>query len=294
MSYVVDAHFHVWSTKTHPWLKNVVGGGHIAGDFAPIIEYSIDDYIKDARPAGVAKAVHVETVIDPLEETRFLSELPSKNELGFPQGIVAHCDLHADDAARILEAQSKYERVRGIRQLLDYHPTCKELRQAPHDKFLDDPAWLKGLALLEKYNFSFDMHVTYNQMERASRVIGNHPNIQFIIDHNGLPYDKDEETVKAWQEGLKKISQNSNVAIKLSGYAMLDRYWTAESTKPLIEFTVTTFGADRCMFASNYPVDKINSTYQGCLDALKANIARFSDAEQTNILAKTAERVYRI
>ena len=91
--------------------------------------------------------------------------------------------------------------MRGIRQLLDYHPTCKELRQAPHDKFLDDPAWLKGLALLEKYNFSFDMHVTYNQMERASRVIGNHPNIQFIIDHNGLPYDKDEETVKAWQEG---------------------------------------------------------------------------------------------
>ena len=116
-------------------------------------------------------------------------------------GIVAHCDLSSPNVEAILLEHSKYPRVKGIRQLLDYHPKRNNLQQAPHDNYLTNPVWQKGIGLLEKYNFSFDLHVVSYQMERASEVMRMYPNVQFIVDHNGLPVDRDEEGIKLWKEG---------------------------------------------------------------------------------------------
>lgn len=109
--------------------------------------------------------------------------------------------MSAPNVEEILSEHCKYPRVKGIRQLLDYHPKRKDLQQAAHDNFLTDPAWQRGIALLEKYNLSFDLHIVSYQMERASQVIRMNPNIQFIVDHNGLPVDRDEEGVRLWKEG---------------------------------------------------------------------------------------------
>lgn len=296
MAGVVDAHFHVWSPNTHPWLKNLIGGGHIAGDFAPIVEYSIEQYTSDAYPAGVRKAVYVETVWpgDPVGETLWLEDIARTSKYGFPQGVVAYCDLSAPNVETVLSQHSKYDRVKGIRQLLDYHPSRKDLQQAPHDNYLTDPAWQRGVGLLEKYNFSFDLHIVSHQMKRASQVIRMYPNVQFIVDHNGLPVDRDEEGIKLWREEMRQLSQYANVTVKLSGMAMIDRQWTADNIRPFLLHTIETVGPERCMFASNFPVDKVNADYSVLLEAVKKNIAHLPTTDQQCILATTAERVYRL
>ena len=202
--------------------------------------------------------------------------------------------------------------MKGIRQLLDYHPSRKDLRQAPHDNYLTDPAWQSGLGLLEKYNLSFDLHVISCQMERASQVIRIYPNLQFIVNHNGLPVDSDEEGTKLWKEGkiyvdmdillydaivpagMKQLSQHANVTVKLSGMAMIDRQWNADSIRPFLLHSIENFGPDRCMFGSNFPVDKVNADYSSLLEAVRKNIAHLSTHDQWCILATTAERIYRL
>ena len=80
--------------------------------------------------------------------------------------IVGHCDLSSSDVESVLKRHCQSNRMRGIRQILNYHPDNMIYSEAPHDNFLTDPQWLKGLALLEKYNLSFEMHVLPRQMHR--------------------------------------------------------------------------------------------------------------------------------
>ena len=83
-----------------------------------------------------------------------------------PLAIVGHCDLSSSDAESVLQQHCQSNRMRGIRHMLNYHPEKMIYSEAPHDNFLTDPQWLKGLALLEKYNLSFEMHVLPRQMHR--------------------------------------------------------------------------------------------------------------------------------
>ena len=80
-------------------------------------------------------------------------------------GIVAYCDLSASDANEVLTEHCKYANMRGIRQMLDYHPVREQWRQAPHDKFMENPDWLAGLSLLPKHKLSFDMQIHVPQMQ---------------------------------------------------------------------------------------------------------------------------------
>lgn len=94
--------------------------------------------------------------------------------------------------------------------------------------------------------------------------------------------------------GMKQLSQHANVAVKLSGMAMIDRQWNADNIRPFVTYSTETFGPERCMFASNFPVDKINADYAPLLDAVKKNIAHLPAQAQSCILADTAERVYKL
>ena len=115
--------------------------------------------------------------------------------------IIGHADLTSENLEDVLQQHCQSKRFRGIRHMLNHHPDKPQYSETSHDNYLTDPVWRKGVELLEKYNLSFEMHVLPHQLKRAADVVKHFPKVMFMINHCGIPYDKDSETTKIWNDG---------------------------------------------------------------------------------------------
>ena len=160
--------------------------------------------------------------------------------------------------------------------------------------WLSDPNWHRGYALLEKYRLSFDLQVYCHQMADAAALAGAFPNIQVMLNHAGLPHRRDPDYVASWRRGMRTLAERPNVAAKISGLAMFDHDWTAESIRPFVLDTIEIFGVERCMFASNFPVDRLHSDYDAIWTAFDRITADFSETERRQLFHDNALRLYRL
>lgn len=120
--------------------------------------------------------------------------------------VVAGADLSDVNVEEVYRKHCQSKRVRGIRQLLNFHPTKPQYSEQVHDNFITDPQWQSGFALLEKYNLSFDLHILAGQMQRSADLVRKFPNIPVMLNHCGAPYERDEAAMKVWKEGtVEKI-----------------------------------------------------------------------------------------
>lgn len=294
---LVDAHMHLWDLSRHyyGWLQDDPLPNNPAGDMTPIARrnYLVADYLMDTSAAEIAGAVHVECGLPldkQLSETDWLNELA--DETGLPSAIVAGAVLEHPDADAHLAAQVARARVRGVRQIINWH--ADKAKTYSSRDMLDDADWQRGFGLLAKHGLSFDMQLYPGQMGKAAQLAARHPDTAIIINHAGMPTDRDEASLKIWRAGLTRLAMRPNVSIKVSGLAMVDRAWTAESLAPFICFVIDTFGSDRAMFGSNFPVEKVHGAFKAHLDAFLAAIADYSEADRAALLEGTARRVYRI
>jgi len=214
--------------------------------------------------------------------------------LGIPNGIVGYADFSADNIESILQDHLQYRNFRGIRQMLDYHPTVPAWRQTSRGDWMSDPKWRAGFALLEKYQLSFDLQIHSPQMREAADLIKEFPNIQFILNHVGFPFEKDEDSLELWRGGLKAIAQYPNVAVKISALVVADHSWTIDSLRPFVLCAINTFGVHRCMFASNFPVDKIQASFEGLFSAYKEIVKEYSRDDQKKLFSENALHFYRL
>jgi predicted TIM-barrel fold metal-dependent hydrolase len=292
---IVDPHMHLWDLKRirYPWLTPPLGPS-VAGDLSTIArDYRIDDYLADANGWTVAKVVHVDAGAHPeeaLNETRWLQE--TSDAKSYPNGIVAFAALDAKDAERVLAAQADHRNVRGIRHILNWHRDPSK-SYTPRN-LLQDDQWKRGYALLRKFNLSFDLQIYPGQMEDAARVAAEHPDTQVILNHAGMPVDRDDDGLALWRKGMAALAAQPNVAVKISGLAMMDWDWTPERIRPFVLHTIELFGADRAMFASNFPVDRIHGSFSKYFDAYHQLVADFTLAEKRKLFGENAERIYRL
>ena len=296
---IVDAHMHLWDLEKirYPWLTPPLPVG-ITGDVGSIARtYLLDDYLRDAGVAGgkveVGKIVHVEAGAHPadsLQETRWLQSVARSR--GFPQAIVAHAQLNDPNVEALLAEHASHRNVRGIRQILNWHADPKKT-YTPRN-LLEDPAWHRGFASLRKYNLSFDLQIYPTQMPAAAELARRHSDTLLILNHTGMPADRDAAGLQAWRAGMQALAQQPNVAVKISGLAMLDWQWTTDSLRPFVLQTLEIFGAQRCMFASNFPVDRLFGSYTRQYGAYQALAAHLSAAERDQVFVSNAERIYRI
>jgi predicted TIM-barrel fold metal-dependent hydrolase len=292
---IVDPHHHLWDPgrNTYPWLQ---GEMHDRGwgDLRPLqMPYLAADLLADAAGQGLQKSVHVQANFDPsnpVGETAWLEEVAA--ESGFPHGIVGFADFSSPDVGSVLEGHSRYPRMRGIRQVLNRHPN-PVLNRAPKD-FLADGTWQKNLGLLQRYGWSFDAQVYYQQMPALAALARRYPDLQFVLDHAGMPVERDAAGIEGWKRGMQQLAACPNVAVKLCGYGMVDTRWTVDSIRPFVVQPIEWFGPERCMFASNFPVDRLMASYDRLWDAFREITAGFSVAELRQLFAGTAERIYRI
>jgi predicted TIM-barrel fold metal-dependent hydrolase len=296
---IVDAHMHLWDLAriSYPWLTPPLPVG-ITGDVSPIARnYLLDDYLRDVAPGEsrvrVVKVVHVEAGADPadsLAETKWLQAIADAR--GFPHGIVAHAELEKPGAAALLSRHAAHRNVRGIRQILNWHPDPAKT-YTPRD-LLSDESWQRGFALLARHNLSFDLQIYPSQMPAAARLAARHPDTPIILNHTGMPLEKDAAGLDAWRNGMRLLAAQPNVSVKVSGLAMLDWHWSRESLQPFVLETLEIFGADRAMIASNFPVDRLFGTFSGFYDTYRSLLAGASGEERSRLFARNAERIYRI
>jgi predicted TIM-barrel fold metal-dependent hydrolase len=109
-----------------------------------------------------------------------------------------------------------------------------------------------------------------------------------------MPVDRTPAEIDGWKKGMKLLASASNVSCKISGLGMADWKWTVDSIRPFVLDAIDAFGVERCMFASNFPVDKLFSSYDAVFDAFKAMTNDFSDSERRALFHDNAERVYRL
>jgi len=293
---IVDPHIHLWDTRyvRYPWLER--RGLAFSGDNRLLPDpYLVQQLLREATDVEVLRSVHVEAnPADAVTEVQWLQALADDPvNRGHPHGIVAYADLTAADVAATLERLSAFRNVRGIRQIVNRH---EDVRYNYVDRdFLNDPIWRANLRRLLSYNWSFDLQLYPHQVSSALEVIESIPGLTFIVNHTGMFVDRSGALGwRQWRQALRDLASYSNVAIKISGLAMFDHEWTIESFRPYVLQAIDVFGADRCLFASNFPIDRLHGSYGALWRAYTDLIDGAAEPERERMLRSNAIRYYRL
>lgn len=293
---IVDPHHHLWDRERHhyPWLAKPVVSG-IVGDTTPLCRnYLVADFMADHGDLEVVKSVHLQAEIDhdlSVEETRWLQSLADAGP-GFPHGIVAFADLSAPDVETVLAAHCESANMRGIRQILNIHRDPQKTFVTRD--YMADEAWQRGFGLLAKHGLSFDMQLYGPQMAQGAATARRHADTRIVVNHTGMPIDRDPDGIAGWRQGMRELAACPNVTVKISGLGMTDHRWTTDSIRPFVLETIEIFGTGRCLFASNFPVDRLFSSYAAVWAAYDEITREFSADERAALFCGNAERVYRL
>jgi predicted TIM-barrel fold metal-dependent hydrolase len=288
---VIDAHHHIWRQADLAWLKGPMQP-RIFGPYEPIRrDYPIEEYLGDARPAGVVKSVYVQTNWPPggeLTEAEWVQAVADRH--GFPHAFVGYADLAAPDVAQTLDRLAAYANLRGIRQQLHWHEN-PQYRFAARPDLMNDPGWRRGLEQVAKRGLIFELQVFAGQMCDAAALARDFPGVPFVLLHAGMLEDRSPAGWEAWRRGMALLAASPNVAVKLSGLGTFRHRCDAAEWRAVIEETVALFGAERCLFGSNFPIEKLWTSYAALVAAVEAAV---KPEQRDAVFHDTAARLYRI
>lgn len=292
----VDAHVHFWDLARlhYAWLTPPFADDGPNGS----VEAIARDFLPDAYRAALSEwnlvgAVHVDAGADAaqaVDETAWLEGLATDGAL--PSGIVAFAALDAPDAAAVLAAQAAYPRVRGIRQIVNWHPDPRR-SYTPRD-VTRDAGWAEGFARLADHDLSFDLQCYPAQMPAVADLAARHPRVPVIVNHMGMPVLSDPDGLDAWRAGLRRLAALPHCSIKISGMGFALRDWTIDTVRPLILDVIALFGPTRCMFASDVPTDLLFGSVDRHFDAYHSIVADFTRDERRDLFGRNANRIYRL
>ena len=291
---IVDAHHHIWRQADLPWLQGP-SVPRIFGDYDAIKrDYLIDEFLRDLVGTGVTKSVYVQAnwpAARAVDEVAWVQGVADAS--GWPHGIVGFADLTLDTAAETMRAQAHFALMRGVRQQLHWHENPL-YRFAARPDVMNDARFRKNLAMLQDYDWLFELQVFASQMVDAAKLAHDFPDITFVLQHAGMPEDRSPQGLKAWREGMERLADRANVIAKLSAMGTFVRRNDPAHVAAIVHETVAIFGADRCVWGSNFPIEKLWARYADVLDATVQALSTLPYAEQRMILFSNAVRIYRL
>ncbi len=307
---IVDPHHHLWPK--------------------PHLSYDLEELWSDTQDGHkVVQTVFLECGsayrtdgpdhLRPVGETEFVaaaaeraSRQPEKAQIA---GIVAHTDLRRADLDEILDAHvaSAKGLFRGIRHsgsLDESGATLSIAGRAPKGLF-SDPAFRRGVARLGELGFTYDTWVYHHQLKDYATLARAVPGTVMILDHFGTPLGvgpyagKRDEIFAKWKDDIAEVAACPNVHAKLGGLAMPDNGFSwntrdipptsdefVEAQAPWYHRAIKVFGPERCMFESNFPVDRLSLSYRTLWNGLKKIAADYPEAAQAAMFSGTARKVY--
>lgn len=291
MTDIVDAHFHIWRQADLPWLVGAMQP-RIFGPYEPIRrDYPIEEYLAECRAAGVSGSVYVQANWAParaMDEVRFVAE--QARRAAFPMAIIAYADMLADDVRPQLDQLAAEPAVRGVRMQLHWHENPL-YRFAQTADLARDPKLQRNVARLADYGWSFDLQVFAGQMEGAVDLALACPGVIFVLQHAGMLEDLTPSGIAAWRAGMKRLAACPNIVSKLSGLGTFLRRNDPAHIAFVTGETRALFGAERCLFGSNFPIEKLWTTYAALASAHRAGVPA---ADHDHVFNRTARRVYRL
>jgi len=291
---VIDAHHHIWRQADLPWLV----GPMVPRIFGPYEEirrdYPIAEYLHDIVGSDVEKSVYVQANwAKERAEDEVAWVQQTADESGWPHAIVGYADLLAEDVRPQLDRLKKYPLLRGVRMQLHWHDN-PQYRFASRADLADDKIFRRNFSAFADYDLSFDLQVFSDQMAGAARLAGEFPETTFILQHAGMLEDISEAGREGWREGMRLLAAQPNVVSKLSGLGTFIHRNDPRHIATIVRETLALFGARRCFYGSNFPIEKLWTDYQSLIDAYRAALAAYSPADQRAMLFDNAARVYRL
>jgi len=294
MTGIVDAHHHIWRQADLPWLSGAMQP-RIFGPYEPIRrDYTIREYLDDLAGTGVTHSVYVQTnwAKEGFEDEAAWVQRTA-DEHGWPHAIVAYADFSIDDIRPQLDRLARYPLVRGTRMQLHWHENPL-YRFAARADLCADAAIRRNIARLADYGWSFDLQVFAPQMAGAAALAQACPRITFILQHAGMLEDLSPQGRADWHAGMERLAACPNVVSKLSGLGTFIHRNDPAHVADVVDHTIAVFGAERCLFGSNFPIEKLWTDYRSLVDAYRAATAELDADQRDSIFRRTAMRVYRL
>jgi len=274
---VIDSHQHFWQFDPvrDSWINEDMRV--IQKDFLPENLYLL------LQENGVAGTVIVQS--DQSEEENAF-QLANAASADFVKGIVGWVDLQADNVEERLQYYSGFAKMKGFRHVLQ-----GETNRA----LMLKPAFKRGISLLEKYGFTYDILIFPDQLGYSLELAKNFPNQRFVVDHVAKPGIKAGQ-IADWKRAMHDIAQCQNVCCKISGMVTEAdwKLWKKEDLLPYIDLVVEAFGTKRIMFGSDWPVCLVAASYKQWLDLLRDYFAGFTHTERADFFSGNATRFYNL
>lgn len=273
----IDSHQHFWKFDAvrDSWIDenmSVIKHDFMPEDLEPLLqEYGFDGCI---------------TVQSDQSEGENVFQLANADRHDFIKGVVGWVDLQRADIEERLSDYKKFNKLKGFRHIL----------QGERERdFMLRPAFLNGVKLLNKFDFSYDILIFPDQLAYISNFVAQFPEQRFVIDHLAKPNIKIDD-FHDWEKGLKHVAQFENVVCKVSGMVTEADWknWKQNDFTKYLDVAVEAFGMDRLLYGSDWPVCKLAADYGLVYQIVKKYFSDFSEYEQQLFWGGNAQKLYRI
>ncbi|MFC0244044.1 amidohydrolase family protein [Falsochrobactrum ovis] len=281
---IIDTHLHLIDRTAldYPWLSDVPALNR---------DFLFETYRKQAERCGITAALHMEVDVDPAQmaaETAHIEAL-AKESKGFLKGAIAACRPEEQGFADYLEQQCSNPFVKGFRRVLHVVP----------DDVSERALFRENIRRLEGTNLTFDLCTLPHQIDKVLALADLAPAVQFVLDHCGVP-DIKSGALESWQKGISEAANRENIVVKISGvvaYADADN-WTVETLRPYIEHVIQSFGWERVIWGSDWPVCTLASSVDAGLStwvaATHALLEGCSAEEKARLFSENAKRLWQL
>jgi len=256
--------------------------------------YPISKYLSDIAGCGVSASVYLQAnwaknAFE--EEVAYVQH--AADHTGFPQAIVGYADFLVDDVRPQCDRLTKYRGMRGLRMQLHWHAN-PQYCFAAEPELARNPVLKRNVAHLADYGWTFDLQAFADQMQGAAELAASCPKVTFILQHAGMPEDLSAPGRAQWQQGMRRLAACPNVVSKLSGLGTFIHRNDAEHIATIVGDTLEIFGANRCLFGSNFPIEKMWARYCDLVAAYRRALEPLGEAAARAALHDTAARIYRL
>ena len=281
---VVDAHVHLWDPANTDWYPYLSGRKELdMGDVSGMSRrFDVPTYMAESAGWNVEKLVNVAAATGrhSIDETL---ELDRRAEFdGHPDAIVGGLPPtdSVTEAVELLDRQMSASRFRGVR---------------PMGVFESPVPAPDVLRALQERGLLFELMSHPDQLQAAAAGLEAFDDLVVVVEHTGWPRSDSDDERALWKAGMTALAGlGPNVVCKVSGLAMPLGSMSAEAFAPWIEQAIELFGVDRCMFASNFPVDGMHGTLDELYSTFAELTAGLDDSSRDKLFASNAERVYRV
>jgi L-fuconolactonase len=273
----IDSHQHFWryNPAEYDWIDESMAA--LRRDFLP----------EDLNPELQANGFHGSVVVQvrqTLEETRWLLDLAERSPAIL--GVVGWADLQSPEVRSQLKLFAQNAKLVGIRHIV---------QSEPDDRFLLRPEFLRGISVLEEFDLAYDILIYTRHLPVAAEFVERFPQQRFVLDHLAKPPIK-SGGIGSWADGIRRLAAFPNVFAKLSGLVTEADWqtWRSEQIEPYLDVAFSSFGPERLMIGSDWPVCLAAGTYSRTVSVVKSYLERLQPHCSDAVLGGNAKKFWRL